>query len=73
MLVDRPMQGGQVRDLPELAEVRDYGISAQILSEPGIHEMILLTNARQTMVAPAGYGLTVVEQREIAGTGDSDC
>ena len=86
VLVNRPMQGdllsrlltaraagGQVRDLAELEEVRDYGMGAQILSELGIHEMILLTNARQTMVALAGYGLTVVEQREIAGTGESDC
>ena len=49
----------------EKEEFRDYGIGAQVLAELGIHEMVLLTNSRHTMVALAGYGLNVVEERPI--------
>ena len=82
VLVNRPMEGGMlsrlfqqraagtdVADLTDLAGVRDYGVGAQVLSELGIQQMILLTNSRQAMVALAGYGLSIVEQREIQGAG----
>lgn len=83
VLVNRPMQGdllsrlvqaraggAGINDLSELDEVRDYGAGAQILSELGIQKMILLTNTHQTMVALAGYGLSVVEERPIVGGGE---
>ena len=83
VLINRPMQGDLlsrlvlaraagtgIGDLTDLDEVRDYGVGAQILSALGVHEMILLTNTRQTMVALAGYGLSVVEERAIAGGGE---
>ena len=81
--VNRPMQGDllsrlvqsraagvSIGDLTALDEVRDYGAGAQILSELGVQEMILLTNTPTTLVALAGYGLSIVEQRRIAGDGE---
>lgn len=65
-LLQRRAAGSAVEELPELAEVRDYGVGAQILAELGVRDMILLTNSHLTMVALAGYGLNVVEQRAIA-------
>jgi 3,4-dihydroxy 2-butanone 4-phosphate synthase/GTP cyclohydrolase II len=47
------------------ANLRDYGVGAQILLDLGIHEMILLSNTRKTIVALEGFGLRVVEQRPI--------
>lgn len=44
-------------------ELRDYGIGAQILSDLGIRNMILLSNTRRTVVGLEGYGLTIVERR----------
>ena len=41
-------------------EIRDYGVGAQILCEIGVHDMILLTNSNNTMVALNGYGLNIV-------------
>jgi 3,4-dihydroxy 2-butanone 4-phosphate synthase / GTP cyclohydrolase II len=49
----------------EMDELRDYGGGAQILADLGIHDMILLTNSRHTLVALAGYGLNIVEERAI--------
>ncbi|KRB85296.1 3,4-dihydroxy-2-butanone 4-phosphate synthase [Sphingomonas sp. Root710] len=49
----------------DITELRDYGIGAQILAELGIHDMILLTNSRHTPVALRGYGLNIVEHRQL--------
>jgi 3,4-dihydroxy 2-butanone 4-phosphate synthase/GTP cyclohydrolase II len=45
--------------------VRGYGTGAQILAALGIHDMILLSNARHAPVGLAGYGLAIVEERPI--------
>src|SRR5579864_1196373 len=50
-------------------ELRDYGIGAQILIDLGVREMVLLSNAKRTIVGLEGYGLTVVERRPIEGVG----
>jgi 3,4-dihydroxy 2-butanone 4-phosphate synthase/GTP cyclohydrolase II len=50
------------------AELRNYGIGAQILGALGIHEMILLTNTHQSPVGLSGYGLEIVEERAIKTT-----
>lgn len=84
VLLNRPMQGDllgrlikaraagtEVGDLGELEQVRDYGVGAQILADLGIQEMILLSNSQRTLVALAGYGLTIAERRAIEG-GSSD-
>jgi 3,4-dihydroxy 2-butanone 4-phosphate synthase/GTP cyclohydrolase II len=50
---------------PPLEELRDYGVGAQILSELGVHDMILLTNSHQSLIALDGYDLAVVGHRPI--------
>ena len=49
-------------------ELRDYGVGAQILLDLGVSNLILLSNHPRTIIGIDGYGLTVVEQRAIAGT-----
>jgi 3,4-dihydroxy 2-butanone 4-phosphate synthase / GTP cyclohydrolase II len=46
-------------------ELRDYGIGAQILLDLGVKNMILLTNRRRTVIGLDGYGLNIIEQRQI--------
>jgi 3,4-dihydroxy 2-butanone 4-phosphate synthase/GTP cyclohydrolase II len=57
----------QVRagETPDLEELRDYGVGAQILAELGIHDMILLTNTHHSLVALEGYGLNIAGERPI--------
>ncbi len=45
--------------------LRDYGVGAQILTDLGIKDMILLSNHKRTIVGLEGYGLNIVEQRDI--------
>ena len=51
--------------VPDMNELRDYGVGAQILAELGIHDMILLTNSHHTLIALDGYGLNIVAERAI--------
>jgi 3,4-dihydroxy 2-butanone 4-phosphate synthase/GTP cyclohydrolase II len=44
------------------ADLRDYGIGAQILVDLGIRNMRLMTNNPKKIVGLEGYGLTVVER-----------
>lgn len=44
------------------ADLRDYGIGAQILVDLGIHKIRLLTNNPKKIVGLEGYGLEVVER-----------
>ncbi|WP_159975673.1 MULTISPECIES: 3,4-dihydroxy-2-butanone-4-phosphate synthase [unclassified Novosphingobium] len=53
---------------PDLEELRDYGVGAQILAELGIHDMVLLTNTHHSLVALEGYGLNIVGERPIVDT-----
>ncbi len=46
-------------------QLRDYGIGAQILSDLGVSDMILLTNQHRNIVGIHGYGLNVVGERAI--------
>jgi 3,4-dihydroxy 2-butanone 4-phosphate synthase/GTP cyclohydrolase II len=50
-------------DMP--SEQRDYGVGAQILAELGVHDMILLTNTRHSLVGLEGYDLSIVGERPI--------
>ncbi len=43
------------------ADLRDYGIGAQILADLGLHKIRLLTNNPKKVVGLEGYGLEVVE------------
>jgi 3,4-dihydroxy 2-butanone 4-phosphate synthase/GTP cyclohydrolase II len=47
-------------------EQRDYGVGAQILAELGVHDMVLLTNTRHSLVGLEGYDLSIVGERPIA-------
>jgi 3,4-dihydroxy 2-butanone 4-phosphate synthase/GTP cyclohydrolase II len=44
------------------ADLRDYGIGAQILVDLGLHEIRFLTNNPKKIIGFEGYGLKVVEQ-----------
>ncbi|MFO7749122.1 MAG: bifunctional 3,4-dihydroxy-2-butanone-4-phosphate synthase/GTP cyclohydrolase II [Desulfobacteraceae bacterium] len=44
------------------ADMRDYGIGAQILVDLGVRKMKLMTNNPKKMVGLEGYGLSVVAQ-----------
>lgn len=57
----REMVSGK-RDEPAL---RDYGIGAQILTDLGVKNMILLSNHRRSIIGLDGYGLNIVEQRSV--------
>jgi 3,4-dihydroxy 2-butanone 4-phosphate synthase / GTP cyclohydrolase II len=50
---------------PNMDELRDYGVGAQILAELGVHDMILLTNSHHSLVALDGYDLAVVGEQPI--------
>ena len=44
------------------ADLRDYGIGAQMLADLGIKRMKLLTNNPKKIIGLEGYGLTIEEQ-----------
>jgi len=56
------------------ADLRDYGIGAQILSELGVRKIRLMTNNPKKIVGLEGYGLEVVERVpiEIPVTGSNE-
>jgi 3,4-dihydroxy 2-butanone 4-phosphate synthase/GTP cyclohydrolase II len=47
------------------AELREYGVGAQILVDLGIHKMRLLTNNPKKVIGLEGYGLEIVERLPI--------
>ncbi|MGB0671063.1 MAG: 3,4-dihydroxy-2-butanone-4-phosphate synthase [Rhodospirillales bacterium] len=50
---------------PASAELRDYGVGAQILLDLGVKDMVLLSNSKRTVVGLEGYGLRIVDRRAI--------
>jgi 3,4-dihydroxy 2-butanone 4-phosphate synthase/GTP cyclohydrolase II len=52
-------------DLGFKADLRDYGIGAQILRDLGVRKMILLTNNPKKVVGLKGYGLEIVKRMPI--------
>jgi 3,4-dihydroxy 2-butanone 4-phosphate synthase/GTP cyclohydrolase II len=59
-----PPEAAKDGDMP--SEQRDYGVGAQILAELGVHDMVLLTNTRHSLVGLEGYDLSIVGERPIA-------
>jgi 3,4-dihydroxy 2-butanone 4-phosphate synthase/GTP cyclohydrolase II len=47
------------------ADLRDYGIGAQILADLGLHKIRLLTNNPKKLVGLRAYGLEIVERLPI--------
>ena len=81
VVINRPMKDaasrlirlrseGKGAGTPEVEELRDYGVGAQILAELGVEEMVLLTNTHHTLVGLEGYGLSIVGERKIDGAGE---
>ncbi|WP_095011505.1 3,4-dihydroxy-2-butanone-4-phosphate synthase [Tsuneonella mangrovi] len=54
---------GRSENFPPSSEQRDYGGGAQILTELGVQDMVLLSDTEHSLVALEGYGLSVVGQR----------
>ena len=50
------------------ADLRDYGIGAQILAELGLHDIRLLTNNPKKIIGLESYGLKVVESMRLIAT-----
>ena len=50
------------------ADLRDYGIGAQILRDIGLRKLKLLTNNPKKIIALDGYGLEVVERVQLQTT-----
>ena len=80
VVINRPMKDsvsrfmklraeGKGAGAPEVEELRDYGVGAQILAELGVQDMVLLTNTHHALVGLEGYGLSIVDERAIPGTG----
>ncbi|MBC7986845.1 MAG: 3,4-dihydroxy-2-butanone-4-phosphate synthase [Sphingomonadaceae bacterium] len=58
------MRSGEARP-GDADALRDYGVGAQILTELGVEEMVLLTNTHHSLVGLDGYGLSIVGERRI--------
>jgi len=54
------------------ADLRDYGVGAQILHDLGIRKIKLLTNNPKKMIGLEGYGLEIIEQLPIRQTANPD-
>ena len=54
------------------ADLRDYGIGAQILRSLNLRKLKLLTNNPKKIIALDGYGLEVVERVQLAAFAHSD-
>ncbi|MEN7536457.1 3,4-dihydroxy-2-butanone-4-phosphate synthase [Aurantiacibacter flavus] len=63
--VSRAIRSLEARPPEPEEEQRDYGVGAQILTELGVRDMILLTNTSHTLVGLDGYGLSIVGERPI--------
>ena len=54
------------------ADLRDYGVGAQILHDLGVRKIRLLTNNPKKMIGLEGYGLEIVEQLPIKQIANAD-
>ena len=59
------LQGHLEQRVVPPADLRDYGIGAQILLDLGVKDMVLLTNTPRPIVGVEGYGLNIVRYEKI--------
>ena len=62
-LVSRSLDKAQAEAQKPPRQLREYGVGAQILSDLGVRELVLLSNTKRQIVGLQGHGLTVVGQR----------
>ncbi len=55
---------GQALKKP-IAELRQYGVGAQILTDLGVKNIVLLSNTKRTIVGLDGHGITLVGQKPL--------
>ncbi len=73
IVINRPLPDGFTRAIkkqagekvPDMEEIRDYGVGAQILTDLGVKDMVLLTNSHHSLVGLDGYGLSIVGEHPI--------
>jgi len=58
-------RGGGGDTEKNFGDLREYGVGAQILTDLGVENMIVLSNTQRNLVGLEGYGLKLVEQRRI--------
>ncbi len=73
---DSQFLSNQVRKLngeptPPMDQLRDYGVGAQILTELGVSDMLLLSNTSHELVGLDAYGLRIVGQRAVPMDGSA--
>lgn len=63
----RPFSEEVQHEVPEAGapRLREYGVGAQILSDLGVHEIIVLSDTRRSLAAIHGYELRIVGQQNI--------
>ncbi|MCH7555242.1 MAG: 3,4-dihydroxy-2-butanone-4-phosphate synthase, partial [Proteobacteria bacterium] len=54
----------------QAGDLREVGIGSQILLALGVHDMILLSNNKRTIIGLEGYGLSVVGRQALEIDGD---
>ncbi len=52
-------------EVKDTNELRDYGVGAQILSDLGVKEIVLLSNHIRNIVGIEGHGLKIIGQRPL--------
>ncbi|MFN4283769.1 MAG: 3,4-dihydroxy-2-butanone-4-phosphate synthase [Alphaproteobacteria bacterium] len=55
---------GQALKKP-IAELRQYGVGAQILTDLGVKNIVLLSNTKRSIVGLDGYGISLVGQKPL--------
>ena len=58
-LVEKRQLSAEEKAKPVNANLRDYGIGAQILLDVGVRKMTLLSNSNRSVIGLEGYGLTI--------------
>ncbi|WP_125953634.1 3,4-dihydroxy-2-butanone-4-phosphate synthase [Novosphingobium sp. MD-1] len=61
----RAREAGREESAGRHVAVREYGIGAQVLTDLGIHRIVLLSNSEASFIGLDGYGIEIVDQRPL--------